>query len=328
VVKQNESPLAGVTISGSGNPVTTDDAGSFEFSRLTRSAELRLLPELDGYTFAPEMITIQASGPSTIEASFSASAKIAPVVTCVRTAGNGERFAYFGYITLATTPLSIPQGSRNRVTPAGAGLVTEFLSGPRVVPVAFIASLANGPVQWRLLNQTANSEGSHPACGAEIQCPSGLTMDRCGICGGDGTACLGCSGQSIAVQVDSVRARTTTIVNALLAVAAGPSLPPRKVLGLINKIGDLGASIDLALVRMGSTIATCTNAYFCHLESLQPQRSAIQKALNGFENLVPLNTGNSATRRNLKKVDARISSQANAVRSVLKTLPQSRWVCD
>jgi hypothetical protein len=132
----------------------------------------------------------------------SARGTVVPLLDCVVTNEDGSWTAVFGYRNTASSPVSIPTGPRNKVTPATVGSPQPTTFQPGTHRGAFTVPVARGAgPMWHL-------DGTNLAArlGTATACPSSTQMPAEG--NGTGTAiALVAAGLVGTVAVQRVRRR-------------------------------------------------------------------------------------------------------------------------
>ena len=104
----------------------------------------------------------------------SARGTVVPLLDCVLTNGDGSWTAVFGYENTSSSPVRIPTGARNKVTPVTHGTPQPTTFQPGTHRGAFTVTVPRGAgPMWHLdgTNLTARL-GTAPACPPSTQMPA------------------------------------------------------------------------------------------------------------------------------------------------------------
>ncbi|MGY1763582.1 hypothetical protein ACI79G_06570 [Geodermatophilus sp. SYSU D00779] len=104
----------------------------------------------------------------------SAKGTVVPLLDCVLTNGDGSWTAVFGYENTSSSPVRIPRGARNKVTPATVGSPQPTTFRPGTHRGAFTVTVPRGGgLMWHLDGTNlAARQGSATACPSAEQLPA------------------------------------------------------------------------------------------------------------------------------------------------------------
>lgn len=117
-----------------------------------------------------------AGGPARGPAGGIAATGPIPAVTCVTTAADGSYRAVFGYSYPGGTPVDVPVGATNRLSPGPMDGTQPTRFAPGDHPAAFVApSVArNVQIVWDVLGRRATAASGHksPECASPVTLPT------------------------------------------------------------------------------------------------------------------------------------------------------------
>ena len=313
-VLNGETPLSGVEVNaGSFGTAVTNKDGKALIPELPVGAAYSLTPLLTGFSFTPASLIGVVSSANQVP-SFTATPLITPFFECIEERGATERIAHFGYQSSSQLPINIPVGDYNQLYGSASLPPTEFLAGPRIEQRAFSIPAPSTEVAWSLAGTTAQSVQTRVCPGVSTPtCPAPEVVDRCGVCGGDGTSCLPCSLTDLEPLQEQLLEQGTEYLTSILKEIRDQA-KQKKITTKAGKISIRRASESLGGLRlqvasMPSPVRSCNQTRYCSEVSLTPSLSAIQDAL-----------------RNLRRLDRRFSPRITPLqpKQRARTRPVSR----
>lgn len=216
------------------------------------------------------------------------SALLNPVLECVDRYEQGFFRARFGYENGNFDSISVPVGSENQFTPGpqDRGQPTQFLSG-RIVN-AFSVDFDGSELRWRLGISDAVATSNSPSCcvgtidlcgecNGASQCldcngvPFGTaSLDRCGICEGDGKSCLGCTDTDVTntlLALDGAALRQRNLVRTVTSVLLKRNRGNKSIAAFAQKVRKQAEALYIESWHLAYSIplvvTNCTNVEFC-----------------------------------------------------------------
>lgn len=220
---------------------------------------------------------------------------ISPLLICIQPDGAGSFTAQWGYESqnseccpayeLPIRETGVGEDVRaNFFSPAPIDRGQPTFFTPGINLNAFTTTWDGSPLTWTLryftltppffadASVTAVADGNTPFCSTDcLGNPNGnAVIDRCGVCDGDGTSCLGCSDSDITtaqITLDSNALVQASLVNEALYRLRRVRKPTRALSRYIKATRTEAERLYneswLSIWSVPSVITQCTNSQFC-----------------------------------------------------------------